>query len=330
MITLLQLSPYTGDVAAPSPNHDVRRAPDIEGIVLHATQDAGDESLALSWLRTPKSKVSCHLLVSRSGRVTRLVGDRQRAWHAGLSRWHGTTDVNSITLGIEIANRNNGEPYTDMQYRRVADIVAHYCEQGLTLDDVVSHAEIAEGRKTDPFAWDWDRFRSLVLMRPQPIEQLPVIVAAAPSPQTVEVLPSVPNVPAATPNIVVAAAKPIEVTAAPKPALKSRTLWLNTVTVLAGAGMLLSNGLDVAHRVGLHLPEQLTNWALFFVGILNIVLRWRTSRPITCSDNVDCPQPKMPKSFPQRPLFQRQERQKARDVGVYAARSSRNAFPVSS
>jgi len=97
VITLLKLSPYTGDLVAPSPNHDARKAPAIEGIVLHATEDGGDEAYSLAWLRSPKSRVSCHLLVTRGGRVTRLVGDRQRAWHAGLSNWHGTSDVNSIT-----------------------------------------------------------------------------------------------------------------------------------------------------------------------------------------------------------------------------------------
>src|SRR5262249_7622079 len=154
--------PFTGDVASPSPNHDARKAPGIEGIVLHATADHGEESVALGWRRSPKSGASCHLFVSRAGRVTRLVGDRVHAWHGGASWWRGTNDVNSMTLGMEIANRNDGEPYTEAQYHRVAEIVAYYCAQGLSLNDVVSHAEIAAGRKTDPFAWDWDHFRMLV------------------------------------------------------------------------------------------------------------------------------------------------------------------------
>jgi len=162
VITLTKLRPYTGDIVAPSPNHGARRAQVIEGIVLHATADAGDEAGSLSRLCSPESRASCHLMVSRSGEVTRLVGDRQRAWHAGGSQWRGKRDVNSVTLGIEIANRNDGEPYTDAQYGRVAEIVAHYCRQGLSLDDVVGHWEIAAGRDADPLGWDWDRFRALV------------------------------------------------------------------------------------------------------------------------------------------------------------------------
>lgn len=73
MITLPKLRPYTGDVVAPSPNHGARKAPVIQGIILHATADEGDEAFSLSWMCSPKSRVSCHLLVSRSGQVTRLV-----------------------------------------------------------------------------------------------------------------------------------------------------------------------------------------------------------------------------------------------------------------
>ena len=326
MITLLSLSPYTGDVAVPSPNHDARKALEIEGIVLHATEDAGDEARALQWLRAPRSRVSCHLLVSRSGKVSRLVGDRERAWHAGLSWWKGTSDVNSITLGIEIANRNDGEPYSDVQYRRVADIVAHYCRQGLSLDDVVSHAAIAGGRKTDPIGWDWDRFRALVLVRTEAVPEAPVVVAAAPPPP--QAVKTLPNVPAPQPTVVVPDAR-VAMTAPPKFVLRSRMLWLNAITVITGAGMLISNGLDVAHRIGIHLPDQVTKWALMVVGILNFILRLRTSRPVACSDGAHCPAPKMPTGFPDRPLFLREEQQKARAEAAYATRSSRRALPVS-
>ena len=57
VITLLNLRPYTGEILAPSPNHDERQAPGVEGIVLHATADEGDEALSLSWMLAPRSRV---------------------------------------------------------------------------------------------------------------------------------------------------------------------------------------------------------------------------------------------------------------------------------
>ena len=303
MIGLLKLSPYTGDVLAPSPNHDARSAPAIEGIVLHATADQGNEVQSVSWMRSPKSQVSCHLVVSRTGRVTRLVGDRQRAWHAGLSWWHGTDDVNSITLGIEIANRNDGEPYTDAQYSRVAEIVGHYCCQGLTLHDVVGHAEIAESRKSDPFDWDWERFRDMVRQQllvddPPP---LPPVRAAE---QSVSVNTALAPAPAPTPLPAPRARAAIPA----KPLLHSRTLWLNTLTLLAAVPLFVGDTFDLAHRTGITLPPEIVKWALFVLGLLNILLRLRTSQPLTCGKDVPCPPAEWPIGHPPAPGIRLQER----------------------
>jgi N-acetylmuramoyl-L-alanine amidase len=285
VISLPKLRPYTGDLVAPSPNRSVRKAPRIQGIVLHATADEGDEALSLSWMRSPKSRVSCHLLVSRAGRVTRLVGDQKRAWHAGRSRWRGTSDVNSITLGIEIANRNDGEPFTRAQYRRVADIVAHYCRQGLSLDDVVSHGEIAAGRKTDPRGWDWNHFRAMVRYRLQPADDPPSSLppTRAPDPRGA----ADTTAPAVAPRVVAPPKQQVRAITTSKPVLYSRTLWLAGMTVLVSGGMLASEALDTAQRAGVTLPEEITKWALFGVGLVNIVLRFRTTQPLTCGQNID-------------------------------------------
>jgi hypothetical protein len=268
VIKLLDIMPYTGDAVAPSPNHGVRRAPVIAGIVLHATEDAGNEHRALAWMRSPKSRVSCHLLVGRNGTVTRLVGDQQRAWHAGASRWRGTTDVNSITLAIEIANRNDGEPYTDEQYTRVAEIVAHYCRQGISIDDVVSHAMVAPARKTDPFGWDWERFRALVQTQLQPVD-IPVISSLPPAFQPVSI-PAAPTARTRRPSVYTTA----------KPMTHSRTFWLNVLTVLAAGSAIVGQMLDLAFWVGLPLPDEVIMWVLFCVGALNVVLRFSTTRPL--------------------------------------------------
>jgi hypothetical protein len=316
MITLLELRPYIGeaDDVLSSPNHGERKAPAILGIVLHATQDAGNEAGTLSWLRYRKSGVSCHLLVSRTGHVTRLVGDHQRAWHAGRSWWRGTSDVNSITLGIEIANRNDGEAYSDAQYHRVADIVAHYCRQGLSLDDVVSHGEIAQERKTDPLGWDWDRFRTMVQEQLAPVEVIverpfsaPPAAAPPAMPQNVEGWISLPlDVPPRTalPRNTSVRATPsrstpprARVIAPGKPVIRSRTIWLNGLTIIAAGSMIVDQTLDLAFRVGLTVPERVTMWALMGVGMVNIILRFQTNCPLGNCDCVDhSPQARLSRS----------------------------------
>lgn len=160
MIPLAAVRPVPTHLFLPSPNQGPRPAwvDAIRCVVLHATADGGDEMAAEAWLRNPASSASAHLVVRRDGTVVRLIPDLRRAWHAGRSAWRGWTDVNSISLGWEIANRNNGrEPYTDAQYTAVAALAAHYARQGLPLDTFVSHAQVAlpAGRKSDPLGWDW-------------------------------------------------------------------------------------------------------------------------------------------------------------------------------
>ncbi len=93
----------------PSPNHGERKvcqktgstAPD--SIILHYT-GMPSASEALLWLANPISQVSCHYFVFEDGRIWQMVPENRRAWHAGKSSWHGETDMNSRSIGIEIAN----------------------------------------------------------------------------------------------------------------------------------------------------------------------------------------------------------------------------------
>jgi N-acetylmuramoyl-L-alanine amidase len=174
MIALASLRPFAADVLRPSPNHSPRPVSlnAIECVVLHATADKGNEAGAEGWMRNPASQVSAHLHIRRSGTVVRLVPDQRRAWHAGTSRWRGRMDVNSFSLGWELANRNDGrEPYTEAQYATVAFLGAYYLRQGIPLDAFVSHAEVAlpPGRKSDPAGFLWARFYESVRRQLTPV-----------------------------------------------------------------------------------------------------------------------------------------------------------------
>lgn len=173
MIRLANLRPFVPDLIRSSPNHNPRPAGvrGIECVVLHATEDDGNEAAAEDWMRNPASQVSAHLHIRRDGTTVRLVPDARRAWHAGTSRWRGRVGVNAFSLGWELANRNDGrEPYTEAQYAVLAVLGAHYARQGLPLDAFVSHAEVAlpPGRKSDPAGFLWNRFYESVRQRLAP------------------------------------------------------------------------------------------------------------------------------------------------------------------
>ena len=87
-----------------------------------------------------------------------LVDEGERAWHAGLSWWGGITDVNSMSIGIELDN-DGFEPFAEAQIEALlallADIAARY---PIPAANYVGHADVAPGRKTDPSAFfPWQR-----------------------------------------------------------------------------------------------------------------------------------------------------------------------------
>ncbi|HUO87148.1 MAG TPA: 1,6-anhydro-N-acetylmuramyl-L-alanine amidase AmpD, partial [Thermoanaerobaculia bacterium] len=105
-----------------------------------------------------------HLLVRRSGRVVQYVPCHRRAWHAGVSSWRGREGVNDFSIGIEVEGAD-GVPYEETQYRALATVVRAIQSAYPVIDEerVVSHAEVAPGRKTDPWAtFDWPRLRELL------------------------------------------------------------------------------------------------------------------------------------------------------------------------
>jgi N-acetylmuramoyl-L-alanine amidase len=144
----------------PSPNHG-ERAPgtNVEILVLHYTGMASEQA-ALDWLCNPASQVSSHYFVFEDGRVAQSVAEGRRAWHAGKSAWRGLDDINSRSIGIEIANPGHEFGYRAFPARQMEavtalcrDIVARHA---ISPRDVVAHSDIAPMRKQDPGElFDW-------------------------------------------------------------------------------------------------------------------------------------------------------------------------------
>ncbi len=135
-----------------SPNRDARRA---NLVVIHYTSDDTAQR-SLVTLTSRSTEVSAHYLVVRDGRIVQLVDERERAWHAGISRWGNHTDINSSSLGIELDN-NGRDPFDarqiDALLRLLADIKRRH---QIPTANFVGHADVAPRRKPDPgrlFPW---------------------------------------------------------------------------------------------------------------------------------------------------------------------------------
>lgn len=141
-----------------SVNQDSR----VQYVVLHYTSTDLEHSLAL----LTRGEVSSHYLIGEQPpTIYQLVDENHRAWHAGVSEWHGRTWLNASSIGIELINQGyqdsptgrHWQPYNEAQITALIvllkDIVARH---KLPLGSIIGHSDIAPQRKTDPgplFPW---------------------------------------------------------------------------------------------------------------------------------------------------------------------------------
>lgn len=176
---MAEFLPDSALVAAvrPSPNHGPRRGPGPDAIILHYTGMASAQA-ALTRLCAPAAEVSCHYLIFETGSIYQLVAEARRAWHAGASFWAGETDMNSASIGIELANGGPDFgtppfPYVqiDATIALCRDIVAR---RHIRPERILAHSDIAPLRKMDPGeAFPWARLAKAGIghfIEPAPIE----------------------------------------------------------------------------------------------------------------------------------------------------------------
>ena len=87
-------------------------------LIVHYTGMKSAED-ACRWLCDPRSGVSCHYLVDEDGRITQMVDENARAWHAGVASWRGMSDINSWSIGIEVHNPGHDLGYRDFPDRQI-------------------------------------------------------------------------------------------------------------------------------------------------------------------------------------------------------------------
>ncbi len=141
-----------------SPNYNSRNNSKIQLIIIHYT--ALKNTLdAVSYLCKREKKVSTHYLISQNGTVYNLVDDKFRAWHAGQAFWQEITDINSISIGIELdyslSGKNNKFSSKMINSLKVL-ILKLQKNYKINKKNILAHSDIAPFRKKDPgkhFPW---------------------------------------------------------------------------------------------------------------------------------------------------------------------------------
>lgn len=153
----------TGAIWHPSPNFGPRRhggGPSL--VVLHYTAmvsaEAALERLCDTAPPDGLGQVSAHYLICPRGRVWQMVREADRAWHAGAGNWAGCADVNSHSIGIELAN-DGSSPFAEAQFAALERLLSGIQRRwNIPPSGVIGHSDMAPGRKIDPGPrFDWRR-----------------------------------------------------------------------------------------------------------------------------------------------------------------------------
>jgi N-acetylmuramoyl-L-alanine amidase len=137
----------------------------IKFLVLHYT--VADYPTSVRIL-AQKGRVSSHYLISAqpNDTIDILVSEDKRAWHAGVSSWNGTENLNDTSIGIEIVNDGYISikdsmiftPFPEYQIKKVATLAKNIIDRyEIEPVNVIGHSDIAPLRKQDPgpmFPWE--------------------------------------------------------------------------------------------------------------------------------------------------------------------------------
>ena len=138
---------------ASTEHYDVRKP---QYVMIHHTSQA---SLAqtVRTFQLPHTKVSSHYVIGRDGRVVQILNDYLRGWHAGKGKWGTITDMNSVSIGIELDN-SGSEPFPESQINSLMTLLDTLkTRYQIPQKNFIGHSDFAPGRKDDPsifFPWD--------------------------------------------------------------------------------------------------------------------------------------------------------------------------------
>ena len=138
-----------------SPNFDFKAKRTIKYIIIHYT-GMKNQAVAIKRLQSKVAKVSCHYLVSKSGKIYQMVKDYNVAWHAGKSKWGKDVNLNKNSIGIELVNKGF-ENYPKAQIKSLVYLLKKLkTKYKIKPQNLLGHEDIAPKRKVDPgplFPW---------------------------------------------------------------------------------------------------------------------------------------------------------------------------------
>jgi N-acetylmuramoyl-L-alanine amidase len=126
-------------------------------VIIHHTAQQSTEQTLKTFTLT-KTQVSAHYVIGRDGQTFHMLSDYLRAWHGGAARWGNITDINSVSIGIELDN-DGTEPFQEAQLVSLLRVLGSLKRTyNIPAANFIGHGDIAPTRKSDPSAlFPWRR-----------------------------------------------------------------------------------------------------------------------------------------------------------------------------
>ena len=168
------------DLCSPNFERKKRSINSIKALIIHYTGMQSERESIIK-LCNPRSKVSSHFLISRNGKIYRLVQDDRIAWHAGKSCWGKYKNLNKNSIGIELVNKGHKYGYINFKKKQLSSLI-NICKKlirkyKIKKRNIIGHSDIAPLRKIDPgekFPWkklanngigSWHHYKSSMLRK---------------------------------------------------------------------------------------------------------------------------------------------------------------------
>jgi hypothetical protein len=121
-------------------NHERPYRTRTDFIILHTTEGPKEGSL-----RKVRNNGEAHYLVDRAGRVYRIIDKNRVAYHAGRSMWNGRTNLDRVSVGIEMVGYHH-RPLTESQLKALRELLRQLQRiYGVPDERVLPHSMVAYG-----------------------------------------------------------------------------------------------------------------------------------------------------------------------------------------
>ena len=134
----------------------------IEAIIIHSVfnKSGGDKYSFKKILKQFRHyRVSSHYIITRNGKIFRLVDEKDVSFQAGKSCLpDGQTSVNQCSIGIELISSDDPtDKPTEKQLKSLTALVKDI-KKRYSIKYILRHSDIAPERKSDPWNLNWEEF----------------------------------------------------------------------------------------------------------------------------------------------------------------------------